>query len=103
MTCQDCKYFNPNIRIKPEWVNQGLCEKRLTNGYAEYPSFDCEICDMFEDKDGTYHDGTEHCPRCGKAVSEWGLCNECECVGNALDALNSWESVSKCMNRQYGI
>ena len=51
MTCKDCKHFNPNIRIKPEWVNQGLCEKRLANGYAEYPTFDCEICGMFEPKE----------------------------------------------------
>ena len=51
MTCEDCKHFNPNIRLKPEWVNQGLCEKRLTNGYAEYPSFDCEICGMFQPKE----------------------------------------------------
>ena len=69
MTCKDCKYFNPNIHLKPEWVNQGLCEKRLTNGYAEYPTFDCEICGMFQ---------PTH-----------------ESVGNALDALDSWESVNK--------
>jgi len=51
MTCKDCKHFNPNIRLKPEWTNQGLCEKRVADGYAEYPSFDCEICGMFQSKD----------------------------------------------------
>ena len=54
MTCQDCKYFNADIRLKPEWVNQGLCEKRLTNGYAEYPTFDCEICGMFKPKEDSW-------------------------------------------------
>lgn len=66
---------------------------------------DCKkenICDNYADRDGLYSNGTWHCPRCGKEVSAWGLCNECEnvyltheSVGNALDALDSWESVSK--------
>ena len=47
----------------------GYCEKRVAEGYCEYPSPEAEICDMFE---------PTH-----------------ESVGNALDALNSWESVSK--------
>ena len=50
---------------------------------------DCKkenICDNYADRDGLYSNGTWHCPRCGKEVSAWGLCNECE---------DSWESVSK--------
>ena len=95
MTCQDCKYFNSTEHIKPEWIGSNKCDKHTTDGYQEYVGKDSEVCEDFVSKDGTYHDSTEHCPKCGKAVSEWGLCNECECVGNALDALNSWESVSK--------
>ena len=66
MTCKDCKYFNKDKHPKDEYIGYGYCERRVADGYEEYPSPDAEICNMFE------------------------------CVGNALDALDSfWESVSK--------
>lgn len=95
MTCKDCKYFNKDIHLKPEWTGSNKCEKHAADGFQEYVGKDAEICEDYEDKGGLYSNGTWHCPKCGKAVIEWGLCNECECVGNALDALNSWESISK--------
>ena len=94
-TCKNCIHFNKDIHPKPEWIGYNKCEKHTADGFQEYVGKDAEICEDYEDKDGLYSNGTWHCPRCGKAVSEWGLCNECECVGNALDALDSWESVSK--------
>lgn len=85
MTCKDCIYFNSTEHPKPEWTGYNRCDKHQANGYQEYVGKDSEVCKDFEDKDGLYSDGTWHCPRCGKAVSEWGLCDECD----------SWEAVSK--------
>ena len=89
MTCKDCIHYN-SIN-----ATEGRCDKMTYLGIVDVVNAEYKSCKEYEDKDGLYSDGTWHCPRCGKAVSEWGLCDECECVGNALDALNSWESVSK--------
>lgn len=96
MTCKDCRYFNKDehpsfslsVPLKAE-IKYGYCEKRVADGYKEYPSPDCEICDMFEDTDGTYHNGTYHCGRCGRPTNAWGLCDECSRL------YDSWESVTK--------
>jgi len=80
MTCKDCIH-----------LQQNTCD----HYGIEVDADAYRICADMVSKDGTYHNGTDHCPKCGKPVSEWGLCDECECVGNALDALDSWESISK--------
>lgn len=71
MTCKDCKYFDTNKHPTFNGVVSvaGHCDKRVADGYDEYPMSDCDVCDMFE---------PTH-----------------ESVGNVLDALDSWESVSK--------
>ena len=89
MTCKDCTYFNSTEHLKPEWIGSNRCDKHTTDGYQEYVGKDSEICADFTSKDGTYHNGTDHCPKCGKPVSEWGLCDECDRL------YDSWESVSK--------
>ncbi len=96
MKCNDCIHYNSISDT------EGRCLKMTYSGIIDIVDADSKVCPECVSKDGTYHNGTEHCPRCGKAVSEWGLCDECEnvyltheSVGNALDALDSWESVSK--------
>lgn len=70
MTCKDC------IHLK-----QNTCDY-----YGIEVDADAyRICADMVSKDGTYHNGTDHCPKCGKPVPQWGLCDECD----------SWESVSK--------
>ena len=55
MTCQDCIHFNkdkhpesfPNSRY-------GYCERRVADGYCEYPLPECEICKFFEQKEDSW-------------------------------------------------
>lgn len=70
MTCKDC------IHLK-----QNTCD----HYNIEVDADAYRICAEMVSKDGTYHNGTDHCPKCGKPVPQWGLCDECD----------SWESVSK--------
>ena len=85
MTCKDCNYY------KPINDNEGKCNSPIDAYYG----FDTTVvgdlgkCEYFVSKDGTYHNGTEHCPRCGRPVPKWGLCDECSRI------YDSWESVSK--------
>jgi ubiquitin C-terminal hydrolase len=79
MTCKDCIHYN-SIN-----ATEGRCDKMTYLGIVDVVNAEYKSCKEYEDKDGLYSDGTWHCPRCGKAVSEWGLCDECD----------SWESVSK--------
>ena len=88
MTCKDCIYFTTE-HLKPEWVGANRCDKHTADGYQEYVSEDSEVCEDFEDKEGTYHNGTEHCPRCGRPVPKWGLCDECSRL------YDSWDSIAK--------
>ena len=84
MTCKDCKHFTEEHNTQYTDLERfHLCNASKTPFWVEG---DCEICDNYADRDGLYSNGTWHCPRCGKEVSAWGLCNECE---------DSWESVSK--------
>ena len=104
MTCKDCKYYKP-INDK-----EGKCNSPMDAYYG----FDTTVvgdlgkCDYFISKDGTYHNGTEHCPRCGKAVDKWGLCGECESLykrrgfgystnvsASEIRLNDSWEGVNK--------
>ena len=85
MTCKDCAYFNSTEHLKPEWIGSNRCDKHTADGYQEYVGEDSEVCEDFVSKDGTYHNGTDHCPKCGKPVPQCGLCDEC----------NSWESIIK--------
>lgn len=50
-TCNDCKHFNRYKHPKPDWIGYGYCEKRVSDGYKEYPSPDSEICSFFEPSD----------------------------------------------------
>lgn len=75
MTCKDCIYYK-SIGT--------LCDKYI---YPEERNN--EPCKHFKNNDGTYHDGSWHCPRCGAIVGSAGLCDECD------KAVDSWESVSK--------
>ena len=54
MTCKDCKYFNKDIHPKDEYIGYGYCERRVADGYKEYPAPDAEICDMFELKENSW-------------------------------------------------
>ena len=56
-TCKNCKYFNKDKHPKmigEDSLSQtiqskyGYCERRVADGYEEYPSPDCEICNLFE-------------------------------------------------------
>ena len=94
MTCKDCIHYDNKIQEKTGIVEYHLCTEKEPKW--KFVKNTDKPCKQFVSKDGTYHDGTYHCPKCGKAVDKWGLCNECECVGNALDALDScWDEVSK--------
>ena len=53
MTCKDCIYFNAD---KHPTINSvvsvaGHCDKRVADGYDEYPMPECYACDMFEPKE----------------------------------------------------
>ena len=90
MTCKDCIHYQK----ENEYCDSFDANVRKGDGYD---------CPNYADRDGLYSNGTWHCPRCGKPVDVWGLCNECEevylthnSVENALDALDScWDEVSK--------
>lgn len=81
MTCQDCIHYK-SIGT--------LCDKYI---YPEQRNN--EPCDFFINNDGTYENGSWHCPRCGKIVEVAGLCYECDkwLMDNPID--DSWESISK--------
>ena len=64
MKCEDCIHYK-SIGT--------LCDKYI---YPEERNN--EPCKHFENNDGTYSNGTWHCPRCGVPVSKWGLCMDCE-------------------------
>ena len=53
MTCKDCKYFDAdNHSIIFSFMSRaGHCDKRVADGYDEYPHPDCDACDMFEPKE----------------------------------------------------
>ena len=56
MTCKDCIYFNAD---KHPTINSvvsvaGHCDKRVADGYDEYPMPDCDACDMFEPKEDSW-------------------------------------------------
>lgn len=104
MTCKDCIH-----------LQQNTCE----HYNIEVDADAYRICAEMVSKDGTFHDNTEHCPKCGKPVSEWGLCDDCRkmyedmrCINDEeckawdllmaknsiciiTDECNSWESISK--------
>lgn len=83
MTCKDCIHLQPNT----EHCNEYDIEVDV-NPYR--------ICAEMVSKDGTYHNGTDHCPKCGKPVPQWGLCDECEHEEETQARIwASWESVSK--------
>ena len=86
MTCKDCIHFT-NELVADKYHR---CDAYLSIGGVEVDGWtvlpENDTCKLFECDDETYHDGTYHCPRCGKPVDVWGLCDECE---------SSWESVSK--------
>lgn len=88
MTCKDCIHYDNKIQETVGRVEFHICsfpDKLIEWKWVK--NID-KPCDEFVSKDGTFYEGTEHCPKCGKPVDKWGLCNECECVGNALDALD---------------
>jgi hypothetical protein len=76
MTCKDCIHLQPNTEHCNEYD-------------IEVDVKPYRICAEMVSKDGTYHNGTDHCPKCGKPVPQWGLCDECDRL------YDSWESVSK--------
>ena len=117
MTCKDCIHFT-NELVADKYHR---CDAYLSIGGVDGDGWtvlpENNTCKLFECEE-TYHDGTYHCPRCGKPVDVWGLCDECEMdlygmrhftpeeqeikrkayerdsvVLNPID--DSWESVSK--------
>ena len=56
MTCQDCKYFDADNHptIFSFMSRAGHCDKRIADGYDEYPMPDCYACDMFEPKEDSW-------------------------------------------------
>lgn len=90
MTCKDCIHFTDEI-INDKYH---LCDAYKTIGGTDRQdawavSSTDGGCKLFVYNDGTYSNGTWHCPRCGAIVSNAGLCDECD------KAVDSWESVSK--------
>jgi len=88
MTCEDCIHFT-NKKVE----NMGdtdlvFCDAFDKDSVTRASQWANE-CKSFENNDGTYSNGTWHCPRCGAIVSNAGLCDECD------KAVDSWESVSK--------
>lgn len=87
MTCKDCIHLTDEKNTQfPDMENLQKCIVAKVDVWVE-PS--CEPCELFVSKDGTYHNGTEHCPRCGRPVPKWGLCDECSRL------YDSWDEVSK--------
>ena len=74
MTCKDCIH-----------LQQNTCD----HYNIEVDADAYRICADMVSKDGTYYNGTDHCPKCGKPVPQWGLCDECDRL------YDSWESISK--------
>lgn len=108
MTCKDCIHFGKEMNIDDKTYH--LCTDSGDLILEGEEDEDCEMCLFFQNNDGTYHNGTWHCPRCGKEVSVWGLCGKCEQVysipkggqvkphmlqGWVYEEDDSWESVSK--------
>ena len=53
MKCKDCKYFDADNHpiINGVVSVAGHCDKRVADGYDEYPHPNCDACDMFEPKE----------------------------------------------------
>ena len=62
MTCKACIHSMGKRTLHDEYVQCSVYG--TTNQY---------ICKLFENNDGTYFNGTWHCPRCGVPVSKWGV------------------------------
>ena len=90
MTCQDCIHFTNNTIGELH-----RCDYEHEHIALMHVKGDKEICDHFDNNDGSYHDGAWHCHRCGKIVEVAGLCYECEkwLSDNPID--ESWDEVSK--------
>ena len=73
MTCQDCIHISTKQVGKFDYFPIYACNK--TSFYVKGIAPPCKY---FTYNDGTYHNGSWHCPRCGVPVSKWGLCMDCE-------------------------
>lgn len=85
--CKDCIYYDHIVQATTGAFEYHICTKNMPR-WAFVRNND-NACDEYDNNDGSYHDNTWHCLRCGKPVNEWGLCEKCEAL------YNSWESVSK--------
>ena len=56
MTCKGCKYFDAdNHPTTSSFMSRaGHCDKRVADGYDEYPMPDCYACDKFEPKEDSW-------------------------------------------------
>lgn len=87
ITCEDCKYYGKEVNIDDKTYH--LCTDSGDLMTAEEEDDMFAMCGRFENNDGTYHHGTEHCGRCGRPTNAWGLCDECSRI------YDSWDEVSK--------
>ena len=73
MTCKDCIHHH-DYSIG----NKNICDRYDGYCFVKDSENPVEVCKDFINNDGTYENGSWHCPKCGKPVSEWGLCDECD-------------------------
>jgi len=88
MTCKDCIYYDNTII---DFVGNSDIEYHVCKhgDYWKAVKNTDKPCKHFKNNDGTYDNGSWHCPRCGRPVPKWGLCDECSRL------YDSWDEVSK--------